>query len=304
MPKQSKIHHQSAGLRRKETFWGYTMMTPMLVGYSLFVITPLLALVVMSLTDYSLFGAPEFVGLDNYRQLFTDDAIFGKTVWNTTFFALLLVPFNTVLTLGLALLMYKSFKGVGIFRTILFTPYVTSMVAWAIVWRYMFQTDNGLINAVFGLFGLDPVNWLYRESAAIPIAVLVTLLKGLGMNTVIFISALKDVPEMYYEASKLDGASPWQRFKRITLPMITPSVFLVIVLTIIGCFKVFGQIYVMSKGGPGTSSYVFVYYIYQLAFKQYKFGYASAVSFILFLIILVLTAVQWFGRKRWVHYEL
>lgn len=292
-----------AGIGRRESLYGYALIMPMLIGYAIFVIAPLVILLILSLTNYSLFGKVSFVGLQNYLKLFTQDATFTASAVNTVYFAALLVPLNVVVTLALALLMYRSFKGVGLFRTILFTPYVTSMVAWAVVWKYMFQTDNGLINAVLGLLATAPVNWLYTESAAIPIAVLVTLLKGLGMNTIIFISALKDVPEMYYEAGRLDGASAWQRFRNITLPMISQAIFLVLILTVIGSFKIFGQIYVMTKGGPVVSSYVFVYYIYTTAFRTYKFGYASAVSAILFLIILALTAVQWYGKKRWVYYE-
>lgn len=297
----SKAPRLSLGAR--EAISGYAMISPMAIGYFVFMLIPICVMIWLSMTNYSLFGKPKFIGLENYVELFTNDPTFLETAWNTVYFTLLFVPLNMLICLGLALLMYRQFRGVGIFRTILFTPYVTSMVAYAIVWKYMFQTDNGLINLVMTAMGLDPVNWLYNESAAIPICVVVTLLKGLGMNTVIFISALKDVPDMYYEAARLDGASSWKQFWHITLPMISQSLFLALILTIIGCFKVFAQIYVMTKGGPVTSSYVFVYYIYVLAFRYYKFGYASVVSTILFLIILVLTGVQWFARKKWVFYE-
>lgn len=290
-------------LRQRNNLTGYAMITPMSIGYLIFMVLPVAIMLYLSMTDYALLKPATFIGFDNYQKLFTNDQTFLDTVWNTVYFTLLFVPLNMLICLGLALMMYRSFKGVGFFRTILFTPYVTSMVAWAIVWKYLFQTDNGLINVVMGWFGIDPVNWLYSEKAAIPIAVVVTLLKGLGMNTVIFISALMDVPQMYYEAAQLDGASPWKQFKNITLPMISQSLFLALILTIIGCFKVFAQIYVMSKGGPATSSYVFVYYIYVQAFRYFKFGYASAISTVLFLIILVLTAIQWFARKKWVFYE-
>jgi multiple sugar transport system permease protein len=290
-------------LGAREAITGYAMITPMAIGYFIFMVVPIFVMFWLSTTNYSLFGKAKFIGLDNYVTLFTDDPVFWETVWNTVYFTVLFVPLNMLICLGLALMMYNQFKGVGFFRTVLFTPYVTSMVAWAIVWKYLYQTDNGLINVVMGWFGLDPVNWLYNESVAIPISVVVTLLKGLGMNTVIFISALKDVPDMYYEAARLDGASSWKQFKNITLPMISQSLFLALILTIIGCFKVFAQIYVMSKGGPVTSSYVFVYYIYVLAFRYYKFGLASALSTVLFFIILILTGIQWFGRKKWVFYE-
>ena len=290
-------------LKQRNNLAGYSMISPMALGYLFFMITPVIVMFYLSMTSYTLLKPPKYIGLDNYIALFTNDPTFLDTAWNTVYFTLLFVPLNMLICLGLALLMYKNFKGVGFFRTILFTPYVTSMVAWAIVWKYLFQTDNGLINAVMGWFGLEPINWLYNPKAAIPISVVVTLLKGLGMNTVIFISALMDVPQIYYEAASLDGASGMNQFKNITLPMISQSIFLALILTIIGCFKVFAQIYVMSKGGPATSSYVFVYYIYVTAFRYFKFGYASAISTILFLIILFLTAIQWIVRKKWVFYE-
>lgn len=302
-PREASSNAPRLSLGTREAITGYAMITPMAIGYFIFMVVPIFIMFWLSTTNYSLFGKPKFIGFENYLTLFNDDPVFWETVWNTVYFTVLFVPLNMLICLGLALMMYKQFKGVGFFRTILFTPYVTSMVAWAIVWKYLFQTDNGLINVVMGWFGLDPVNWLYNEDVAIPISVVVTLLKGLGMNTVIFISALKDVPDMYYEAARLDGASNWKQFWHITMPMISQSLFLALILTIIGCFKVFAQIYVMSKGGPVTSSYVFVYYIYVLAFRYYKFGLASALSTILFLIILVLTGIQWFGRKKWVFYE-
>lgn len=290
-------------LSQRNNLTGYAMITPMSLGYIFFMIVPVFVMFYLSMTSYAMLKPAKFIGFENYVKLFTNDPTFIETAWNTVYFTVLFVPLNMLICLGLALLMYKSFKGVGFFRTILFTPYVTSMVAWAIVWKYLFQTDNGLINVVMGWFGIDPVNWLFSEKAAIPIAVIVTLLKGLGMNTVIFISALMDVPQMYYEAASLDGASGWKQFKNITLPMISQSLFLALILTIIGCFKVFAQIYVMSKGGPATASYVFVYYIYVTAFRYFKFGYASAISTVLFFIILILTAIQWAVRKKWVFYE-
>ena len=290
-------------LAQRNNLTGYALISPMSIGYIFFMIVPVIVMFYLSMTSYAMLKPAKFIGFENYVKLFTNDPTFIDTTKNTIYFTVLFVPLNMLICLGLALLMYKNFRGVGFFRTILFTPYVTSMVAWAIVWKYLFQTDNGLINAVMGVFGIDPVNWLYSEKAAIPIAVVVTLLKGLGMNTIIFISALMDVPQMYYEAASLDGASSRKQFTSITLPMISQSLFLALILTIIGCFKVFAQIYVMSKGGPATSSYVFVYYIYVMAFRYFKFGYASAISTVLFFIILILTAIQWAIRKKWVFYE-
>lgn len=290
-------------LNRTDKWYGYLFISPMFFGYLLFILAPIIGAFGMSFTNYSIIKKLEFVGLDNYRKTLFHDPVFTETAWNTVYFTLILVPVNIAVTLALAILLKEAVWGIGFFRTVIFTPVVTSFVVWAIVWKYIFQTNNGMLNNVLQLFGIEGVAWLYNMQLAIPVVVLVTLLKGMGMNMVIFIAALADVPKMYDEAAKIDGANRWQTFRNITLPLISPTIFLVIIITMIGSFKVFAQIYVMTGGGPGTSTYVFVYYIYEQAFKFYEFGYASAIAFILFTIILVLTILQWYGRKRWVHYE-
>jgi len=287
----------------KERWYGYAFAAPMLVGYCAFVLLPALSTFYISLNEWSLISAPRFAGLRNYVKLFAADPVFYKTAANTFLFTALLLPSNLILTLWLASLLKDRFAGVGFFRTAVFTPVVTSVVVWGILWKYIFQTDNGIVNVILRAFGIAGPQWLYNVHLAIPIVVLVTLVKGLGMNMVIFIAAMQDVPSMYYEAADLEGASRFTRFIRITVPLIAPSIFLVAIMTIIGSLKVFGQIYAMTEGGPGTSSYVFVYYIYQQAFRFYEFGYASAVSVILFCIILALTVLQWNLRKKWVHHE-
>jgi multiple sugar transport system permease protein len=294
---------RTSRLAQKEKWYGYLFILPMVLGYVLFLLGPVLTSFYMSFTNWSLIKTPQFIGWDNYKTLFTNDHVFVETAINTFYFTVCLVPLNISLTLALALLLKEAIPGIGIFRTAIFTPVVTSVVVWAIVWKYIFQTDNGLLNTVLKLFGLKGEAWLYDLTWAIPVVVVVTLLKGLGMNMVIFLAALNDVPSMYYEAAKIDGASRTRTFFSVTLPLISSSIFMVLIITIIASLKVFGQIYVMTGGGPGTSTYVFVYYIYQQAFKLYQFGYASSIAFVLFFIILILTIIQWVGRKRWVHHE-
>jgi multiple sugar transport system permease protein len=287
----------------KEQWFGLAFVAPMFIGYCVFVLFPVLSTFVISLDQWSLISAPRFLGIKNYVKLFTADPVFFTTAGNTFYFMALLLPTNLVMTLGLASLLKANFAGVGFFRTAVFTPVVTSVVVWGILWKYIFQTDNGILNVILQSFGVKGPQWLYNIHLAIPIVVIVTQIKGLGMNTVIFIAAMQDVPSMYYEAAELEGASRWKQFTSITLPLIAPAIFLVTILTVIGSLKVFGQIYAMTEGGPGTSSYVFVYYIYQQAFRYYQFGYASAISVILFTLILLLTVAQWKLRKRWVHHE-
>ena len=291
-------------LERREYKYGYAFIAPMLIGFIIFVLIPVIATFYLSFCKYSLLRGRSWCGWDNYIKIFTNDPTFKDSVLNTLEFTVLLIPTNMVLCLGLAMLLYKNMKGVGFFRTMIFTPYVTNMVSWALVWKFMLQNDGGFINMTLDLFGLEGTNWLYTSNLIIPIVVLVTLMKGFGMNTIIFIGALQEVPEMYYEAAALDGASKWQQFKKITLPMISPTIFLIIIITMIGSLKVFSQVKVLTNnGGPGTAGYVMVYYIYQKAFKMNEFGYGAALSVILFIVIMALTLIQWKLRKKWVHYE-
>ena len=294
---------KTRSLEYSDSVWGYAFIMPMLIGFLIITVLPVIMTFVYSMTDKNMMSrTTNFIAMDNFVKLFSDKT-FRSTMWQTLEFTVLLIPSNMILTLGLASLLKDKFKGCGFFRTAVFTPVVTSVVVWGVLWKYIFQTDNGLINSVLKMMGITGPQWLMNLKMAIPISVFVTLVKGLGMNMVIFIGAMLDVPEDYYEAAELDGANKFQQFFKITLPNIAPSIFLVLILTTIGSLKVFGQVKALTNGGPGTSSYVMVFYIYQMAFQSYKFGYASAASVILFLIIVALTILQWKMRKRWVFYE-
>lgn len=301
--KQRKSLLGRVPLEYRDSLWGYLFISPMLLGFLVITVAPVIATFVYSLTNKNMMSrTTDFIGFSNYIKLFSDKT-FSATMLQTLQFTLLLLPSNLILTLGLAVLLKNQFKGCGFFRTAVFTPVVTSVVVWGVLWKYIFQTDNGLINALLKIVGVTGPQWLMNTALAIPISVFVTLIKGLGMNMIIFIGAMLDVSEDYYEAASLDGASKWKQFFSITLPNIAPSIFLVLILTTIGSLKVFGQVKALTNGGPGSSSYVMVFYIYQMAFKNYKFGYASAISVVLFLMIVALTILQWNLRKRWVFHE-
>lgn len=303
MEKITKTAGKRRPLEYRDSKWGYLFIMPMLIGFLIITVLPIIATFVYSTTNKNMMSrTTDFIGLGNYIKLF-GDKIFQSTMFQTLEFTVLLLPSNLILTLALAALLKDKFKGCGFFRTAVFTPVVTSVVVWGVLWKYIFQTDNGLVNAFLKMMGIQGPQWLMNVDLAIPVAVFVTLVKGLGMNMVIFIGAMLDVPQDYYEASSLDGATKMKQFLHITLPNIAPSIFLVLILTTIGSLKVFGQIKALTEGGPGTSSYVMVYYIYQQAFENYRFGYASAASVILFLMIVALTLFQWNTRKRWIHYE-
>ena len=287
----------------RESIWGYTFIAPMLLGFLIITVAPVIATFVYSLTNKNMMSrTTRFIGMENYIKLLKDKT-FRSTMMQTLEFTVLLIPSNLVLTLALAVLLKEKFRGCGFFRTAVFTPVVTSVVVWGVLWKYILQTDNGLVNTVLRMLGITGPQWLMNTDLAIPVSVFITLVKGLGMNMIMFIGAMLDVPDDYYEAAELDGATKWKQFTSITLPNIAPTIFLVLIMTTIGSLKVFGQIKALSNGGPGTSSYVMVFYIYEMAFKNYKFGYASAASVVLFLMIVALTIIQWVGRKRWVFHE-
>lgn len=300
-----KSHNQRSrvSLENQDSIWGYAFIMPMFIGFLIITVVPVIATLVFSLTDKNLMmRTTSFVGLQNYANLLKDKT-FKAALVQTLEFAALLIPCNLVLSLALAYLLKDKFTGCGFFRTAVFTPVVISIVVWGVLWKYIFKTDYGLINSILMMMGIKGPQWLNNVKLSIPIVAFTTLVKGIGMNMVIFIGALLDVPKDYMEAASLDGADKKKQFFHITLPCIAPSMFLVIILTVINSLKVFGQINVMTGGGPGTSSYVLVFYIYQTAFKFYRFGYGAAISMVLFAMIVILTLIQWKLRKKWVYYE-
>ncbi|ETT70298.1 MULTISPECIES: sugar ABC transporter permease [Paenibacillus] len=298
-----KVKRRNKGpLAREAQVTGWLFISPMLLGFTLLLLFPMGKALYMSLNDWPLLGGHRFVGLDNYKDIAVDP-LFWKVFGNTAYFTLGLVPFNIVLALMLALLLSRSLKGIGIFRTAIFVPVMTSLIVWSIVWKYMFATDSGLINQLLMLFNIKGAAWLYDERLAMPAVIVTSVLKNVGLNMVLFIAAIQQVSRSLYEAAELDGAGKTKTFFNVTLPMITPTVFLTVVMTVIGSLKVFGQIYVMTQGGPSNSTKVLVYYIWEKAFKLFQMGYASALAFVLFFVVLILTLLQWQLRKRWVFNE-
>ncbi|KIL38972.1 sugar ABC transporter permease [Gordoniibacillus kamchatkensis] len=289
-------------LAREANITGWLFVAPMVLGFLVLLIAPLVTAFYMSLTDWPLLGDAKFVGFDNYRAI-AADAAFWKVLGNTFYFAAGLVPLNIVLALLLAVLLAKPLRGMGLFRTAIFVPVMTSLIVWSIVWKYMFATDSGFINQILQLFGVQGPAWLYDAKLAMPAVIVTSVLKNVGLNMVLFIAALQQVPGHLYEAARIDGAGRTTQFFRITVPMITPTIFLTVIMTVIGSMKVFGQIFVMTQGGPGGATKVLVYYIWEKAFKLFEFGYASALAYILFFIILAFTLIQWQLRKRWVFHE-
>ena len=242
-----------------------------------------------------------WVGLDNYRELWGDDA-FRRALKNTLYYLVGYLPLVLVGGLGLALLVNSKLKGVAIFRAIYFLPVVTSWVVVALLWKWLLNPSDGLVNWSLGLVGIDGPGWWTSRTWAMPSVILASAWKDLGFVMIILLAGLQSIDESLYEAAKIDGAGAWQRLRNITIPMLTPSLFLVIVISLINGFQVFDQVWVMTEGGPAGSSTVVVEQIVKNTFSYGRAGYASAMSVVLFLIILAVTAVQIRTQKRWVFY--
>lgn len=288
--------------RRRDRLAGYVLVAPQVVGFAAFVLGPLVAVVYYSLTKYNnLTGHISFVGGTNYRRLL-DDPLAVEVAKNTAVFSLGLVPFNICLALLLAVLLDQGLRGTVVFRALFFSPTVVSIIAWTVVWAFLLSNDGG-VNLLLRTVGIEGPNWLRESDTAMFSVVLVQVLKGVGVNMVLFLAALQSVPAELREAATVDGASGFTIFRRITLPMISPTMLLTAIVTVIGSLQVFGQILVLTGGGPGNSTTVLAYYIYLQAFKFFDLGYASALAVVLFLAVLILTAVQWWLRKKWVFHE-
>lgn len=283
----------------------YLFIAPQMAGYFMFVLGPLIAVILYSFQERNLLtGQNRFAGMANYSKMFFSDPVFLKTITNTLIFSIGQVPMNIILSLFIAILLAKQFRGVSFFRTVIFAPVVTSAVAWAIVWRFLLQGgDSGALNGLLGIFGIEGPNWLREPGWAMFSVIANRVIKNLGMNVIIFLAAVMNLPAHYYEAARIDGSGPVRMFFHITVPLLMPSLLMVSIITVIGSLKVFDTILLLTGGGPNHSTMVLVYYIYYQAFQFFQYGYASAVALVLFSVVLIMTIVQWSARKRISHYE-
>ena len=289
---------------RNEARAGYLFVAPQILGYLIFVLGPIVAVFVFSLHERNLLsGSNIFIGLANYRRMLQLDPLFYKTIWNTLVFTAGLVPLGVVLALVLALVSYERFPGVQVFRTIIFAPVVTSAVAWAIVWRFLLQGQQGAVNQLLALVGISGPDWLRDPSTAMLSVVVSRVVKNAGLNVVIFLAAISNLPEEIFEAARIDGATGRQLFFRVKVPMLMPTILMVTILVTIGSLKVFDHIMLMTQGGPEHSTMVLVFYIYHQGFRFFDTGYASTLAVVLFIISLLLALTQWSVRKRVYHFE-
>lgn len=289
--------------RDHESLAAYLFLTPNIIGFMIFTALPVLAAFAIAFYDWDLLLGAKYVGLENFRELLFEDRVFRAAFINTAYFTVVTVALSTGLGLTVALLVNLALRGMVLFRAIFLLPYVTLTVALSLVWKWLYLPDIGLINRALSVVGIDGPAWLTSYTWAMPALIFMSVWKTFGYNMVLFVAGLQNIPEHLYEAAKIDGASGWQRFRDITLPMLSPTTFFVVVISIIGSFQVFDQALVMTAGGPGTATTTLVLYIYEQGFQSFHMGYASAIALLLFVVIFGFTAVQFRVQRRWVTYD-
>lgn len=289
-------------LHRSQAIAGYLFAGPTIVGLAVFTVGPILAALVFSFTRYEILMPATWVGTDNYTRLFTEDRYFLTALWNTLYFAALSVPVNVSLALGLAMMLNREIGGRAFYRTFFYLPTVVPAVAGSLLWAWLFSGEYGLVNVTLGYLGLPSVPWLTSEHWSKP-ALVIMGLWNVGGGMIIFLAALQGVPRSLYEAAEIDGAGALSVFRHITLPMISPAMFFMLVMGVIGSLQVFTQAYLMTSGGPVNSTLFYVLYLFREAFENLHMGYSSAMAWVLFLFIVVLTGIQFALARRWVYYE-
>jgi multiple sugar transport system permease protein len=287
---------------RRDLPYAILFLLPSLTGLLLFTLIPTLASFGLAFTDWNLLSSPRFIGVQNFREMI-DDQVLWISFRNTLIYAIMIIPTSTALALVLALALDRTFRGIALFRLAFMLPGVSSLVAIAMVWKWLYNDQFGLINTALRAVGLPTVGWLTTPEWALISVVLMSLWSGMGFDAIIYLAALRNIPRHLYEAAELDGANKWQSFWKITLPLLTPIHFYNLVIGVIGAFQVFDVIFIMTQGGPQFASRVYAYHLFVEAFRRYNMGYAAAMAWFLFLIIMGLTLIQWRVVGRHVEYN-
>lgn len=280
---------QSAARAQRRVGW--LMVAPALIHVGMWIALPVVATIVLSFTDYSIFDSPNFIGLDNYVELWNDE-VFRKATINTVVYTFFTVPFSMAIAVVVAVLLNQGLRGRAIYRAAFFLPQVTATVAIAMVWLWMYDPQFGLFNGILSFFGIPGQAWLANPDFALGAVILVGIWQGIGLKMLIYLAALQNIDNTLYEAASMDGASNVRQFFAITLPMLKPATFFVFVVSIIGAFQVFDQIYVLTNGGPANATTMMTYEVYRSAFQNFRMGMACAQSVVLFIFLLVLTMVN------------
>jgi multiple sugar transport system permease protein len=287
---------------RKEALIFYILISPWLIGFLAFVLGPMIASFFFSLTRWDLLTSPEFIGFKNYVYAIKEDSLFWQALKVTALYSIFSVPLSLLFSLLLALLLNQAVWGMNFFRTIFYLPAVVSGVSVMVLWMWIFNPQIGLLNTVLDWFGIQGPAWIFDPKWAMPSMVLMSLW-GIGGGVIIWLAGLKGISSSLYEAAELDGAGAWGKFWNVTLPMLTPTIFFNLVMGIVGAMQTFGQAYVMTRGGPLNSTLFYNFYLFQKAFENFEMGYASALAWFLFVIILALTMIVFRSSTLWVYYE-
>jgi multiple sugar transport system permease protein len=288
---------------QQEAVNGFLFISPWLIGFFVFVLGPMIALIYLSFTRWDLVGDPRWVGLRNYSRLFSDD-LFIQSLKVTIGYGLGRVPLGIIVALSAALLLNQKVKFVGVWRVIYYMPVVLPSVAVSLVWMWIYNPRYGVLNGFISqVFGVEGPRWLDDPVLVLPSLMIMAVWVAAGRNMIIYLSGLQGISEDLYDASAIDGAGPWHQFWKITLPLLTPIIFFNLVTGMIDTFKLFTQAYVMTEGGPRNASLFFTYYLYQNAFQQFRMGYASAMALVVFVIIMLLTLAVFRWSRTWVYYE-
>lgn len=288
------------GRERKEALEAVGYLSPWIIGFLVFTAGPIAFSLYLSFCKWDVINPIEFVGLANYRYMARDPLI-AKSLINTAYYAALYLPLSISVALGLAMLLNQKVRGLGIFRTMFYLPTLTQGVATYTLWSVVFEPEGGPLNRFLRLFTSSPPGWLVDPKWAMP-ALVIMALWAVGGTMIIFLAGLQGIPSSLYEAADIDGAGGWAKFRNVTLPMLSPTIFFNIIMTTIGSFQVFGAAFILTGGGPSNSTLFYVYYLFNRAFVYFNMGYASAMAWFLFLIVLGLTVFQLKMAPRWVHY--
>jgi multiple sugar transport system permease protein len=295
-------------MRKREALWFYLLVFPWVFGFITLTLGPMIYSLFLSLTNWDLFTPPQFVGLDNFIRLFTRDKIFWKTVFNTLYYAFISVPLGMLFSLFISYFLNRPIKGSAIYRTLYYIPATVPGVASALLFKWLLAPDAGMINRFLAIFGVDGPAWLLEPDWVKPALILMSLWT-VGANITLLMAGMKSIPAEFYEAAELDGASPITQYYRITLPLLTPVIFFNLINGLIGALQVFTQIYIMTgtgganMGGPNNASMMIVPYLFNNGFRFYKMGYASAIAWVLFVLVMILTLLVFRSSSAWVYYE-
>jgi multiple sugar transport system permease protein len=293
---------QSLSQSKRRDITGYLFLSPWLLGLLTFTLVPVAAVFALGFTRYGVFDAPKWIGLANYTKILTADRYFGISLGNTAYYVFVSVPLHVAAAFLLALGLNAKIRGVTLFRALFYVPSIVPQIAGVLLFVWLFQPQIGLINYLLRLVGIQGPNWLGRPEWAKP-ALIIMSLWGVGGGMIVYLAGLQSIPQHLYEAAEIDGANGWHKFWGVTVPMMTPTIFFNVVMGLINSFQVFTTAYVATNGGPVNSTLFYMLYLYQEGFQEFNMGYASALAWILFLIVLVLTLLVFRSGQSWVYYE-